>query len=95
MNLHHLELKGSVTQELVDGGVLANNPTEIAWHEASLMWKDDVINLVVSIGTGYAGLKPKESNSMFTWAKKMATIATDSMRTARSFSYGLALKVSI
>jgi len=37
---------------LMDGALLNNNPVEVAFHEASLLWPEDNIALIVSIGTG-------------------------------------------
>lgn len=47
----------SFTAEFSDGGVIANNPTELALFEASRLWPGEKIECIVSIGTGSADEK--------------------------------------
>ncbi|ERL89917.1 hypothetical protein D910_07276, partial [Dendroctonus ponderosae] len=73
-----------------DGGIVANNPTAIALHEAKLLWPDTPIQCVVSFGTGRSvpspsGRKcspgsPKAGSEGTSWTNKFLKIldsATD------------------
>ena len=40
------------THSFVDGGLTNNNPTLVALKEASVIWKDRPIDIVISLGTG-------------------------------------------
>lgn len=62
---------------IIDGGLLANNPTELGIFEAHHIWPDRFINLVVSIGTG----TPKNgtgSESILQLVDEIVDIATSS-----------------
>lgn len=62
-----------------DGGLLNNNPTSLAIHEARCLWPDRPIAAIVSIGTGRSPVADSKAWS-FTGATLLAS-ATDTERT--------------
>ena len=77
--------------QIQDGGVLTNNPTAIAIHEARLLWPDVPIQCVISLGTGrYRPTgDPEPSVGLRDIIDKMVQSATDTegkRRTPAKFS---------
>lgn len=64
-----------------DGGLLTNNPTAIAIHECQLLWPNEALQCVVSIGTGrhemIEGLESVSKSSLKAMATKVIQSATD------------------
>lgn len=66
-----------------DGGVLVNNPTPVAIHEAQLLWPNEPIHVCVSIGSGkYSPLNLKKEEkaaitSLRTKISRVIDSATD------------------
>ncbi|OQR68470.1 calcium-independent phospholipase A2-gamma-like [Tropilaelaps mercedesae] len=67
-----------------DGGIMQNNPTAAAIHESRLLWPDEKIQCVVSIGSGrYIPEEPPssvKSTSLKTKIVKIVDSATDTER---------------
>uniref|UniRef100_A0A0K0F2B5 Calcium-independent phospholipase A2-gamma (inferred by orthology to a human protein) n=1 Tax=Strongyloides venezuelensis TaxID=75913 RepID=A0A0K0F2B5_STRVS len=72
---------GSILHQ--DGGVLTNNPTAIAIHEAKNLWPNENIQCVVSIGNGRSvsevelSTEDKKKTSILRKLSKIADSATD------------------
>lgn len=65
--------------QFVDGGMLANNPTEIAIFEAHTLWPTRYINTVLSIGTGNPANGPSSGAvNLLRLVNEIVDIATDS-----------------
>jgi len=61
----------------IDGGMMANNPTEFGIFEAHNLWPDQDINTIVSIGTGIP-VAGKGSVNVLRLVDELVNIATDS-----------------
>eukprot|EP01124_Arcella_intermedia_P017581 TRINITY_DN2434_c0_g1_i1.p1 TRINITY_DN2434_c0_g1~~TRINITY_DN2434_c0_g1_i1.p1 ORF type:complete len:564 (-),score=121.87 TRINITY_DN2434_c0_g1_i1:63-1754(-) len=61
----------------VDGGMVANNPTEIGIFEAHSLWQYQHINTIVSLGTGVP-VDTKGSSNILKLVNEIVNIATDS-----------------
>mmetsp|Transcript_1298 Transcript_1298/g.1744 ORF Transcript_1298/g.1744 Transcript_1298/m.1744 type:complete len:214 (+) Transcript_1298:701-1342(+) len=61
-----------------DGGLVANNPIELAYFEARKLFPNDEIELIVSVGTGEPTLEYKNRSNIFWLGEVMINIATDS-----------------
>lgn len=69
------DLDGFVHQ---DGGLMCNNPTAVAIHEAKLLWPNEPIQCVVSLGGGRFIPEVTEQNQGFTSLKKKILKVIDS-----------------
>lgn len=69
------ELDGFVHQ---DGGLMCNNPTAVAIHEAKLLWPNESIQCVVSLGGGRFIPQVKEQDQGFSSLKKKILKVIDS-----------------
>lgn len=69
------DLDGFVHQ---DGGLMCNNPTAVAIHEAKLLWPNEPIQCVVSLGGGRFIPEVKEQEQGFTSLKKKILKVIDS-----------------
>lgn len=70
-------LLGNVLHQ--DGGVLVNNPTGIALHESRLLWPNEKLQIVVSIGNGRSIAEVElNSSSTSTWVHEKLSKIVDS-----------------
>lgn len=53
------------SQWLIDGGVVVNNPTMVAYAEAKALWRNEQI-LIISVGTG-GQIRPIDGNKASGW----------------------------
>lgn len=69
-----------------DGGIIVNNPTAVALHEAKLLWPDSPVQCILSLGTGRTVPHPSDFDTESTttnsssWKNKFLKIvesATD------------------
>ena len=71
---------------LSDGGLVANNPTAVAFHEAKHIWPEILggdnsisgIDAIVSMGTGRSPVEPSKTGFMNTIATLASTVAETS-----------------
>lgn len=74
------------TEVLVDGGIIANNPSMYAFIYASELNKKENIRLI-SIGTGYNPPDPIDPNNIdiLTWVDNLSTLLVDVEVTAHAY----------
>ena len=81
-NLIFLEKK----KTFVDGALVANNPTSLAIQEASLVFPNSEIDLIVSLGVGFNEKKATQENvsaTIWSWGKATINVAIDAEKINR------------
>jgi len=63
--------------ELIDGGMVANNPTELAIFEAYHLWPHDTLGMIVSFGTGSTSPRKGYTN-ILEFGKDILNLVTNS-----------------
>ena len=62
---------------LVDGGLVANNPTLVALGEAAVLWPGAPIDCVVSLGCGTVTMRPPDYSTI-SWVRQAVEICCSS-----------------
>ena len=82
-------------QRVLDGGLVANNPSALALAEASLLWPGKPVDVVVSLGAGIETPKRRAAGGMLDLAAYLLESSTSSaqidmsLRTALSYASGV------
>lgn len=75
--------KGVVLDNFVhqDGGVLINNPTAIALHEARQLWPKNLLQCVISVGNGKVMSKVDPEPEPYSWTSSVDAIIDSATET--------------
>lgn len=84
------------TQRMVDGAILANNPTLVGLAEAALLWPGAPVDVLLSLGTGTQVPRPSgAAGNVMGWVRTVVELSMNSFMTHKAVSTLLAARLAL